>query len=208
MLLTLLGCLVAVPAVADGDAVGGQFAPSLDDRDGDGLLDALDCGPDDPTRPVRGGADLDCDGAPDGGGAGIGVGLLPIDAGTDVAAKPSAGTASMKAAARDAAGEPVVAVAGLALGPSIAVYAPAHPRAGEPTLIFAAVDNVGLTVTPVVGDRRRAARTRSLPRGRAYVVRLRLRRARRVTFEITVVGVDGAEYSASRAVPPAGARSA
>jgi hypothetical protein len=206
LLLTLLGCLsLAAPAATLAGGPGGLFSPSLDDRDGDGLLDVLDCGPDDPTRPSRAGADLDCDGVTDGGGASIGIGLLPIDGGPDepedpsVASKPSSGTASTRAAARDAAGEPVVAVRGLALGPAIAVYAPAHPRSTEPTLIFAAKGNVGLTVTPVVAGKSRSPRHRSLPQGRAYVVRLRLKRARPVSFEIDVVGIDGVEYSATRA---------
>lgn len=215
LLLSLLGCLsLAAPAATLAGGPGGQFSPSLDDRDGDGLLDALDCGPDDPTRPSRAGADLDCDGTADGGGAGIGVGLLPIDGGPDgpegpsVASKPSTGTASTRAAARDAAGESVVPVRDLRLGPAIAVYAPAHPSDDEPTLVFVAKDNVGLTVTPWVADRARPTRTRSLPRGRAYVVRLRLHRARAVRFEIAVVGSDGVEYRATREVAAGDPRTA
>ena len=211
--LVLLALLAWAPATATAQSgPAGQFLPSLGDRDGDGLLDTLDCAADDPSRPSRAGSDLDCDGAPDGGGAGIGVGLLPVDGGPDepeeqqVASRPSTGSRSARAAARDAAGEPVVLVKGLSLGPAVAVYAPAEPRATEPTLIFAAKGNVGLTVTPTVGDRRRASRTRSLPQGRAYVVRLRLRRPRPVSFDIAVVGTDGAEYTATRAVAAGGRR--
>lgn len=207
LLFALLACVPASAlALPPADSPAGQFLPSLDDRDGDGLADALDCAADDPSRPSRAGADLDCDGTADGGGAGIDVGVLPADGGPDepeeqqVASRPSSGTSSTRAAARDAAGEAVVAVRGLRLGPSIAVYAPAHPRENEPTLIFATKGNVGLTVTPRIGKQDRRTRTRSLPQGRAFVLRLRLNRSQRVRFAISVVGTDGVEYRATRTV--------
>jgi hypothetical protein len=207
LLLALLACLPASAlALPPADGPAGQFLPSLDDRDGDGLADGLDCAADDPSRPSRAGADLDCDGAPDGGGAGIDVGILPSDGGPDepeeqqVASRPSSGTSSTRAAARDAAGEAVVVVRGLRLGPSIAVYALAHPRGDEPTLIFATKGNVGLTVTPRVGGQDRRTRTRSLPQGRAFVVRMRLKAPRRVRFAISVIGTDGVEHRATHAV--------
>lgn len=196
-------------------APAGQFLPSLQDRDGDGLLDLSDCAPDDPSRPARAGIDLDCNGAPDDGG-GIEVGISgPVDGGPDepgeqqAASRPSSGTATTRSAARDAAGEAVVAVTGLRLGPSIAVYEPARGRSAEPTLVFAAKGNSGLTVEPELtftggGTRALKVRARSLPRGRAYVVRLRLspsqRRARKVRFAITVVDGQGDSYRATRAV--------
>ncbi|MCW2989711.1 MAG: hypothetical protein JWM73_305, partial [Solirubrobacterales bacterium] len=113
-----------------------------------------------------------------------------------------------KTAARRAAGEDVVAVRGLRLGPSVAVYAPAR---AAPVLIFVAKDNSGVTVAPsvVVGGVRRAlhVRTHSIPRGRAWVVAVHLtgaqRSARRVRLVVSVVDSAGARYDATRAVPVA-----
>lgn len=206
LLLALLACLPLGVAASADDGVAGQFLPSPADRDGDGLFDGADCGPDDPTRPARAGTDLDCDGEPDGGGlSGIGI-AGPVDGGPDpepaeqtAASRPSTGTTETRTAARRAAGEDVVAVRGLRLGPSVAVYAPA---AASAALIFVAKDNLGVTVKPsVVVDGRRQAlkvRTRSVPRGRAWVVRVR--QTRRVRFAVTVVNSSGDTYSAARGV--------
>ncbi|MFL5843334.1 MAG: hypothetical protein ACJ762_01490 [Solirubrobacteraceae bacterium] len=210
LLLSLFACLTTVSlAHADGDPAG-QFLPALGDRDGDGLPDAADCAADDPTRPGRSGVDLDCDGAPDGGGSGIDIGILgPVDGGPDpsgepgrqtAASRPSSGTGETRTAARRAAGEGVVAVKGLRLGPSVAVYTPA---ATAPALVFVAKDNSGITVRPsvVVDGERRAlkVRTRSVPRGRAWVVRVH--QGRRVRFTVTVVDSGGVDYTAARALP-------
>lgn len=210
LLLALIACLPAGSlAHADGGPAG-QFLPSLDDRDGDGLPDAADCAADDPTRPGRSGVDLDCDGVPDGGGSGVGIGIAgPVDGGPDpsgepgeqtAASRPSTGTVETRTAARRAAGEDVVAVKGLRLGPSIAVYTPA---AAAPALVFVAKDNSGVTVVPSVvvrGERQELrTRTRSIPRGRAWVVRVH--QDRRVRFTVTVVDSAGEQHSAARALP-------
>jgi hypothetical protein len=210
LLLALLAGLPAgSAALADGPGPSGQFLPSVGDRDGDGLPDAADCAPDDPSRPARAGVDLDCDGADDGGGL-TGVGISgPVDGGPDpgpgeqtAASRPSTGSVSAKAAARRAVGEAVVAVRGLRLGPSIAVYAPAR-AAG--TLIFVAKDNSGVTVRPSVvrhGKRHPLrVRTRSVSRGHAWVVRVHPSGVRRVRFAMRVVDSAGAAHRATRAVP-------
>lgn len=210
LLLALLACLPAGSVAYATEDPTGQFQPTRDDRDGDGLGDADDCAPDDPSRPARSGSDLDCDGAPDGGGfAGVGI-SGPVDGGPDpgsepappeqtAASRPSSGTTETRTAARLAAGEDVVAVRGLRLGPGIAVYTPAR---ASPVLVFVAKDNVGVTVRPsIVVDGVRQAlkvRTRSVPRGRAWVVRVASRR--RVRFAVTVVDSGGNEYVATRAL--------
>jgi hypothetical protein len=216
LLLALLACLPAgAVAWAQDDPVG-QFLPSSDDRDGDGLHDGADCAPDDPSRPARAGSDLDCDGDPDSGGSAP-VGIAgPVDGGPDpgpgeqtAASRPSSGTTETKTAARRAAGEAVVALRGLRLGPSRAVYAPAAPRASAPALVLVAKGNSGITVAPslvLAGGETRALRTRrrSVPRGRAWVVRLKLspaqQTARRVRFAVTVVDGAGESYTATRSV--------
>lgn len=220
LLMALLAPLPAAAPARTDDGPAGQFVPSLEDRDGDGLLDAADCAPDDPTRPARPDADLDCDGVPDGGGfSGVGI-AGPVD-GTDpgtpdgsageqtAASRPSTGTSETRTAARRAYGAGVTAVTGLRLGPSVAVYAPARPARTAPTLIFVAKGNSGITVEPsivytggVVEDLR--TRTRSVARGRAWVVRVGLtgdrRRARRARLSVTVVDGAGESYAAVRGV--------
>lgn len=210
----LLALLALLPAGAVAYAAGGptgQFQPSSDDRDGDGLRDSDDCAPDDPSRPARPGTDLDCDGVLDDGGfSGVGI-SGPVDGGPDpgsepadpeqtAASRPSSGTTETRTAARRAAGEDVVVVTGLRLGPAVAVYTPA---ATAPALIFVAKDNVGVTVSPSIvvdGERRPLrVRSRSIPRGRAWVVRVR--QDRRVRFTITVVDSSGEDYTAARALP-------
>ena len=77
------------------------------------------------------------------------------------------------------------------------------------SLVFAAKDNSGVTVTPVLvyaGGRTRklADRTHSVSRGHAWVLRVRLgraqRRVRRVEFSIAVVDGSGNSFSATRVV--------
>lgn len=170
--LTLLACVLAAAAPATAQGPAGQFLPSLDDRDGDGLLDALDCAPDDPSRPARDGADPACDGT----GAGIPVEVAgPVDEG--------AAESAVHAAARRAAGGKVVAVRGLRLGPDVAVYAPADRRG----IVVAARRNAGVTIRPARHD----ARTRSLAAGTAFAVRTRAPR-----YTITVVAGSGATWRA------------
>jgi hypothetical protein len=216
LLLALLACLPAGSVARAQDDPVGQFLPSSDDRDGDGLHDGADCAPDDPTRPARSGSDLDCDGDPDSGGsAGIGI-AGPVDGGPDpgpgeqtAASRPSTGTTETKTAARRAAGEAVVAARGLRLGASVAIYAPAASHAFAPALVFVAKGNTGITVVPSLvfaGGETRALKTRrrSVPRGRAWVVRLLLspsqQPARRVRFAVTVVDGAGESYTATRSV--------
>lgn len=217
----LVALLVAVPTGTPVGALAGpsgQFQPSPGDRDGDGLADRDDCAPDDPTRPSRSGTDADCDGRADAG-AGMDVAIAgPADGAPDsgepeqqqqsAAAHEPAGTVNSRRAARRAAGEPVRAVR-LRLGPSIAAYAPSRTRRSVPTLVLVATGNSGVTVRPKLifkGGRARMlkTRTRSLPRGRAYVVRLRLspgqRRARRLRFAVRAVDAQGDRYRATRSV--------
>lgn len=216
LLLGLLACLPASTLARADSGPSGQFQPSATDRDGDGLPDASDCAPDDPSRPARAGDDQDCDGTPDAGG-GSRVGLAgPVDGGPDpqqTASRPSRGSAATKTRARRAAGEAVVAVRGLRLGDSIAVYAPRRPHRATPTVVFVAKDNSAVTVRPtlVLADgRKRAlkARSRSLPSGRAYVVRLHLshaqRRAARLRLAMTVIDASGNRHRATRVVRVAG----
>lgn len=213
--LAALALVAPGPLASGAGTPAGQFQPVRGDRDGDGLPDGSDCAPDDPTRPARSGEDLDCDGAPDQGGAGIPVDLAgpdggegPPPAGPQAASRPSRGTVAARASARRAAGEPVVAVRGLRLGPSVAVYAPAAPRPARPALVLVAKGSSGVTVRPwlVFAQGRRALRVRtaSLPRGRALVVRIALDpargRARRVRFAVRVVDGAGATYRDARVV--------
>lgn len=197
--------MLSLPAGAALAAAGptGQFLPSAADRDGDGLTDAADCAADDPSRPARG-ADADCDGVRDEGAIVVDVAGPAPD--LEAASAPSRGTPATRAVARRAAGGPVVLVRGLPLGPSVAVYAPARPRAGRPTVVVVARTNAGVTVRPRLLGRDGAvrslpARSRSLPRGRALVVGPRVDPAatRRVRFAITVVDPQGARHRATQA---------
>lgn len=214
LLLSILACLPAGTLAFADDGPAGQFLPALGDRDGDGLPDAADCAADDPTRPARAGVDLDCDGTPDGGGSGAGFDISgPADGGPDpdepgeqtAASRPSTGTTETKTAARRASGRPVIAVRGLRLGPAVAIYAPSTVTAGLAELIFVAKDNTGITVDPsIVVDGERVAlrtRTRSVSRGRAWVLEVRSKGTRRVRFAIAVVDTSGDEHTATRAVP-------
>lgn len=212
--LAVVACLSAGGLASAAGGPTGQFLPSVGDRDGDGLPDAADCAPDDPSRPGRAGVDADCDGAPDAGLPVIEI-AGPADGGPDpaeqqAASKPSSGTVAAKSAARRAAGQDVVVVRGLRLGPSVAVYAPKRPSRATPTVVLVAKGNSGVTVRPhlvFAGGRTRAlaARTRSVARGRAFVVRLQLsksqRRAQRLRFAMTVVDGSGDSYRAARTVP-------
>lgn len=215
LLCSLLACLGAgTLAHAAGGGPSGQFQPAAGDRDGDGLGDADDCAPDDPTRPARAGTDLDCDGESDGGGSNAGYEVSgPVDGGPDpgyeaasqsAASKPSSGTPETRTAARRAAGEAVVAVRGLRLGPGVAVYAPERITAGIAELVFVAKDNLGVTAAPSItvdGERRALrVRSRSVSRGRAWVVSVRSQGARRVRFTLTVVDSSGEARSAERTV--------
>jgi hypothetical protein len=205
----LAGLPAGTLALADGGP-SGQFQPTRADRDGDGLRDDSDCAPDDPSRPAQAGADADCDGAADEG-AGLEVGISgPVDgdAGTvDAASEPSSGTPATHAVAREAAGEAVVLVRRLPLGQSVAIYQPRRPRPAVPSLVFAAKDNSGVTVTPTLvfaGGRtsKLADRSHSVSRGHAWVMRVRLaraqRRALRIRYSIAVVDGSGSSYSATR----------
>jgi hypothetical protein len=179
----------------------GQFLPTADDRDGDGLPDAADCAADDPTRPALTGPDPECDGLPPGG---LGIPVDLEEPGRQHAASaPSRGTPATRAAARQAARVSVAAVSGLRLGRSVAVYAPARPRASRPTLVLVARANMGLVVRPVLArrdgtSRRLAARRRSLARGDAHVVRIRVDPAavRRVRLAVTVTDAQGDRHRA------------
>lgn len=182
----LFACALAGSAPAPAqDGPAGQFRPSPGDRDGDGLVDGRDCAPDDPSRPARHVPDPDCDGS----GAGIQVDVAgPVDGGPDpegpeAASRPSRGTPKARAAARRAAGGPVVAIHGLRLGPNVAVYAPRSGRG----IVVVAKSNAGVTVKP----RRHRARTRSLASGTAFAVR-----ARAARYVITVVDGSGTTWRA------------
>lgn len=211
LLLGLLACLPAGALARADSSPSGQFQPSATDRDGDGLGDLADCAPDDPSRPARAGDDQDCDGTPDTGGIDVGI-AGPVDGGPDpqqTASRPSSGSGATKTRARRAAGEDVVAVRGLRLGASIAVYAPRRPHRATPTVVFVAKDNSAVTVRPtlVFADGRKRplkARSRSLPSGNAYVVRLHLsraqRRAARLRLAMTVIDASGNRHRATRVV--------
>ena len=199
--IALLAALGAVVLPASGAQAApraggptGQFQPSATDRDGDGVRDASDCAPDDPTRPARTGPDANCDGTADGA----------QQAASAPAVRPLA-----RDSARRAAGGPVRAVPAVRLGGAVAVFAPRHPRARAPELIFAARDNSAVTVRPVLvlaGGRRRVltVRSRSVARGQAYAVTIRLSgaqaRARRLRFAITVIDASGRVHHAVHAV--------
>jgi hypothetical protein len=198
-LIAISACLLPAAGVRAAARPGpsGQFQPTRTDRDGDGVADASDCAPDDPTRPARTGSDANCDGTPDG---------------TQQAASTPSVVPSARGVARRAAGVPVVAL-GVRLGSAVSVFAPRAARARAPALVFVARDNCAVSVRPVLvfaGGRTRAlpARQRSVPRGHAYVVRLHLSRAQaralRVRFAMTVIDAAGGRHGASRAVRVAG----
>ena len=178
VLLLLCGAL-ALPAYASTvapPAPSGQFLPSADDRDGDGLSDATDCAPDDPTRPARGGVDGNCDGAADGG--------------QQAASGPSSADVDAAAVARQAAHGSVAALR-WPLGGALAVFAVRHDAAGDRTFVFVARDNVGLTVTHRLDRERTATNERSLGRGSAYVLRVAVGKARTLRVAVTVIDAAG-----------------
>ena len=178
--------LFAVPA-APADQPQGQFQPSAGDRDGDGINDANDCAPDDPSRPARTGTDADCDGTVDN----------PPVYSADSTAPLS--MATLRAAARRAAGEPVVADSGPAIGPAVLF----RPRNVEPLLVFAARAGMRVTVAPTLvfadGRRMRVPHSWStVDAGAAWAFRIRRSGAQRVALAITVRDAAGAVYRASR----------
>jgi hypothetical protein len=210
----LAALLAGLPAgsLARADGPSGQFQPAANDRDGDGLVDAHDCAPDDPSRPARAGHDADCDGSADDGSGSDVVITGPADGGPDpvsAASKPSTGTRMTSQVARAVAGEAVVLVRHLPLGRSVAIYRSRQAHRTAPAIVFAAKDNSGVTVTPTLvyaGGRRAKLgdRSRSVSRGHAWVVRVRLhgaqRRAQRLEFSIAVVDASGNSFSATRVV--------
>ena len=205
--------LAALPAgqLAHADGPSGQFQPAANDRDGDGLPDASDCAPDDPSRPSRSGRDADCDGTADDG-SGSNVTVTEVDGGPDpvsAASRPSTGTRLTSQVARAAAHEAVVLVRHLPLGRSVAIYRPRRQHRYAPAIVFAAKDNSGVTVTETLvyrGERRvkLANRARPVSRGHAWVLRVHLRgaqrRAQRIEFSIAVVDASGDSFSATRVV--------
>ena len=187
LLLTVALGLCAVPAVP-ADQPQGQFQPTAGDRDGDGIQDASDCAPDDPTRPARSGTDANCDGTADDD--------APVYSANSTTAVPMA---TLRAAARRAARVPVVEVRGTALGPA-ALF---RPRETAPVLAFAARDTMRVTVRPtlVYADGRRVKVPKSwsdVGRGMAWAFRLRATDAQRVVLAITVRDGAGAVYHATR----------
>lgn len=209
----LTALLAALPAgqLAHAGGPAGQFQPSANDRDGDGVADRADCAPDDPSRPSRSGQDTNCDGARDDG-SGSNVTVTEVDGGPDpvsAASKPSTGTRRTSQVARAAAREAVVLVRHLPLGRSVAVYRTRRQRRYAPAVVFVGKDNIGVTVTETLvyaGERRVkvANRARSVSKGHAWVLRTRLRRARRraqrLEFSIAVVDASGNSFSATRVV--------
>lgn len=197
LLATVLATAFPAAALAAGSgSPGGQFAPSVADRDGDGLPDGADCAPDDPSRPSRAGSDRDCDGVSDAGGDHADVGAPPAGGpagqGFSAASSNPDPAGATRARARRAAGERVKAVA-MDVGDSVAVYAPVRRRAGTATLIFVGRSAASVTVRATHAR----ARTRSLPSGRAWVVRVRAPRGSRVRFRVTVTDGSGRRYRAS-----------
>ena len=188
--LALAVGLFAVPA-APADQPQGQFQPTAGDRDGDGIADSADCAPDDPTRPSRSGTDADCDGVADGDSA-------PVYS-ADSSTGPS--PAMLRAAARRAAGVPVVAVSENALGPA-ALFRPRHR---QPLLVFAGRAAMRVSVTPTLlyADGRRVKVPRSwsaVDAGTAWAFRMRRSDAQRISLAITVRDGAGAVYRATRAL--------
>jgi hypothetical protein len=210
ILVALLSALGAGAVARADQSPSGQFQPARGDRDGDGLPDANDCAPDDPSRPSRSGTDADCDGQPDQGGPAISV-SGPADGapdGPEAASKPSTGPVATRTTARAALGEAVVLVRNLRLGRSIAVYMPRRARPGRQTLVFVARDNSAVTVRSSLrfaGGRVQAlaSRSHSIARGDARVLRWTLtrrqRHAQRIRMVITVVDASGNRYRATRA---------
>src|SRR4051794_31385693 len=187
--LVLAAGLAVVPAAAPASGPTGQFQPGPEDRDGDGLSDANDCAPDDPSRPAQSGPDADCDGTVD---------PATYSADSSVAAP----MATLRDAARRAARVPVVAAPGSDLGPAV-VFRPRHPR---PLLVFAASADMRVRVTPtlVYADGRRVKLPFSwsaVARGAAWAFRMRTSGAQRVSLSIAVRDADGALHKAHRSIP-------
>lgn len=206
LVLPLCAALTLLPAGASARTAppagpSGQFVPTAGDRDGDGLPDAADCAPDDPSRPARTGVDADCDGVPDSGLSPITI-SGPADGGPDPAGQHSASSTvapavDVRARARRALGGAVVA-SGLRLGAAVAAFAPRRERRGLRTFVFVARDNAGLTAAPSLDGHRLAATHRSLARGAAYVLRIRTGAARRLRIVVTVVDASGNRRRAAR----------
>jgi hypothetical protein len=188
VLLSLCAALALLPASAGAVVLvppgpSGQFLPAAGDRDGDGVPDAYDCAPDDPTRPSRGGDDANCDGQPDGEQA--------------ASSDSDSPTVDPAAVARDAAHGAVTALR-WPLGGPVTVFAPRADATGMRTLIFVATDNAGLTVTHRLDRGATATNRRSLARGGAYVLPIATRGARRLRVAVTVVDAAGESHRVVR----------
>jgi len=180
VLLSLSAGLAVLPAAAPAATVtppgpSGQFLPSANDRDGDGIPDAQDCAPDDPSRPSRSGADADCDGRPDG---------------EQAASSDSQSAVHPAAVARDAIHGSVSALHWLLGGP-VTLFAARSDATGTRTFVFVATDNAGLTVTHRLDRGVTATNRRSLGRGGAYVLTIATQGAKRLRVAVTVVDASG-----------------
>lgn len=211
--LTLLLVWPAGAPAAGQAEPSGQFAPAPGDRDGDGVGDAGDCAPDDPSRPARPGPDADCDGYADGGPGSRDAAISgPAQEPSPVTGSSSAtgGTTATRTLAWRSAGERVVLVRHLPLGRSVAVYRTARRHRSAATLVFAARDGGGVSVTPTLvyaggSERKLADRQRApLAAGRAWTLRVRTgglaRPVASVRFSIAVIDLAGDSFSATTAV--------
>lgn len=179
----LLACLAvaALPAAAPGASSppgpSGQFVPSPGDRDGDGVADASDCAPDDPTRPGVAGS---------------------CSASVDAASSPEARPLHAAAVARQALDGAAVVARDWRLGEALAVFTARRDAPAERSFVFVALDACGLTVTHRLDDGHTVTHRRSLARGGTYVLRVAVGVARRLRIAVTVVDASGASRRVAR----------